>query len=183
MQPNRQTIQRLTTRTCAGWLLKRVATSPLLFRHSKESHQFLRTGGGARPQFCACLGAAFPWDALVYFAAVPATSAAGDDAAKSALESAQKLEPDSPETLLALGYYQYWVLSDYGLPKPPLIASVKCCPATAMPYLVSAELAGARDTGIKALPTWNEPSLWTRVTCSYYGAAWTYACFDNSLRR
>ena len=31
-----------------------------------------------------------------------------------ALENAQKLEPNSPETLLALGYYQYWVLRDYG---------------------------------------------------------------------
>jgi TolB-like protein/Tfp pilus assembly protein PilF len=39
------------------------------------------------------------------------------DAAKDALEHAQKLEPNSPETLLALGYYQYWVLRDYGLAK------------------------------------------------------------------
>ena len=30
------------------------------------------------------------------------------------MENAQKLEPNSPETLLALGYYQYWVLRDYG---------------------------------------------------------------------
>ena len=34
------------------------------------------------------------------------------DAAKRALENAQKLAPDSPETVLALGYYQYWVLRD-----------------------------------------------------------------------
>ena len=40
--------------------------------------------------------------------------AARGDEAKRALESAQKLEPDSPETLLALGYYQYRVLRDYG---------------------------------------------------------------------
>jgi tetratricopeptide (TPR) repeat protein len=39
------------------------------------------------------------------------------DAAKSALDNAQKLQPNSPETLLALGYYQYWVLGDYGLAK------------------------------------------------------------------
>jgi serine/threonine protein kinase/Tfp pilus assembly protein PilF len=39
------------------------------------------------------------------------------DPAKSALENAQRLEPNSPETLLALGYYQYWVLGDYGLAK------------------------------------------------------------------
>lgn len=35
------------------------------------------------------------------------------DAAKRALENAQKLAPNAPETLLALGYYQYWVLRDY----------------------------------------------------------------------
>jgi TolB-like protein/Tfp pilus assembly protein PilF len=39
------------------------------------------------------------------------------DAAKGALDSAQKLQPDSPETVLALGYYQYHVLHDYGLAK------------------------------------------------------------------
>ena len=39
------------------------------------------------------------------------------DVAKDALEHAQKLEPNSSETLLALGYYQYWVLGDYELAK------------------------------------------------------------------
>ncbi len=39
------------------------------------------------------------------------------DPAKKALENAQKLQPNSPETLLALGYYQYHVLRDYGLAK------------------------------------------------------------------
>jgi serine/threonine protein kinase/Tfp pilus assembly protein PilF len=38
-------------------------------------------------------------------------------AAKRALENAQKLQPDSLETLLALAYYQYWVLRDYALAK------------------------------------------------------------------
>jgi serine/threonine-protein kinase len=33
------------------------------------------------------------------------------------LENAQKLAPNSPETLLALGYYQYWVLRDYAFAK------------------------------------------------------------------
>jgi len=39
------------------------------------------------------------------------------DAAKRSLENAQKLQPNSGETRLALGYYQYWVLRDYPLAK------------------------------------------------------------------
>ncbi|HEY4273554.1 MAG TPA: tetratricopeptide repeat protein [Candidatus Udaeobacter sp.] len=52
-------------------------------------------------------------DALLYFNRNDSASAARGDAAKRALENAQKLEPNSPETLLGLGYYQYWVLRDY----------------------------------------------------------------------
>jgi TolB-like protein/Tfp pilus assembly protein PilF len=45
------------------------------------------------------------------------TTADWRDAAKKALDTAQKLQPDLPETRLALGYYQYWVLRDYGAAK------------------------------------------------------------------
>src|SRR5262249_2807332 len=45
------------------------------------------------------------------------TTAARRDAAKHALDTAQKLQPNSPEIQLALGYYQYFVLRDYGLAK------------------------------------------------------------------
>ena len=62
------------------------------------------------------MGAAFSRKRASYF--TPATLlAARRDAAKHALENAQKLQPNSPETLLALGYYQYWVLRDDGLAK------------------------------------------------------------------
>ena len=50
---------------------------------------------------------------LVYFTRADST-AARRDAAKNALQNAQKLHPNSTETLLALGYYQYLVLRDYG---------------------------------------------------------------------
>src|SRR5262249_38435542 len=40
----------------------------------------------------------------------PTAAAARNEAAKRALEQAQKLAPDTPETLLALGAYQYMVL-------------------------------------------------------------------------
>jgi len=54
-------------------------------------------------------------DALLYFNRKDNTTASRGDAAKTALENAQRLEPDSPEILVAQGYYQYWVLRDYGL--------------------------------------------------------------------
>src|SRR5881227_1757745 len=51
-------------------------------------------------------------DSSIYFDS--GTDVTRRDAAKRALEKAQKLQPNSPETLLALGYYQYQVLRDYG---------------------------------------------------------------------
>ena len=68
--------------------------------------------------------------------------AARRDAAKSALENAQRLEPNSPETLLALGYYQYRVLRDYGAAKTtfervskmlPGSSEVAICPRPSCP--------------------------------------------------
>jgi TolB-like protein/predicted Zn-dependent protease len=45
------------------------------------------------------------------------TTTARRDAAKKSLETAQRLQPSSPEILLAFGYYQYFVLRDYELAK------------------------------------------------------------------
>ena len=61
--------------------------------------------------------------------------AATADEAKRALENAQKLAPDSPETLLAVGYYQYWVLHDYGAAKGTFSRIGKLFPGTSeAPY-------------------------------------------------
>jgi serine/threonine-protein kinase len=54
--------------------------------------------------------------ALIYFLRDD-TTVARRDAAKAALDIAQKLDPNSPETLLCLGYYQYLVLRDFGAAK------------------------------------------------------------------
>jgi TolB-like protein/tetratricopeptide (TPR) repeat protein/predicted Ser/Thr protein kinase len=48
--------------------------------------------------------------------------------AERALENAQKLTPNSPETLLALGYYQYWVLHEYRLAKTTFTELSKLLP-------------------------------------------------------
>jgi TolB-like protein/Tfp pilus assembly protein PilF len=56
-------------------------------------------------------------DATIYFNNALTNLATRPDAAKRALENAQKLAPNSPETLLALGDYQFYVLRDYGAAK------------------------------------------------------------------
>jgi TolB-like protein len=63
-------------------------------------------------------------NADLYYFQIPPNPATWREAAKRALDNAQKLEPNSPETLLALGYYQFWVLpgsnmvlGDYGAAK------------------------------------------------------------------
>jgi TolB-like protein/class 3 adenylate cyclase/Flp pilus assembly protein TadD len=55
-------------------------------------------------------------NAFVYFGGLDKTIARRD-ATERALNTAQKLQPNSPETLLAQAYYQYWVLRDYDLAK------------------------------------------------------------------
>jgi TolB-like protein/Flp pilus assembly protein TadD len=55
-------------------------------------------------------------NAHVYFGGLDSTTTRRG-ATERALNTAQKLQPNSPETLLAQAYYQYWVLRDYELAK------------------------------------------------------------------
>src|SRR5215813_11563830 len=55
-------------------------------------------------------------NAQTYFNGLDKTPARRD-ATERALNTAQKLQSNSPETLLAQAYYQYWVLRDYELAK------------------------------------------------------------------
>jgi TolB-like protein/tRNA A-37 threonylcarbamoyl transferase component Bud32/Tfp pilus assembly protein PilF len=78
-----------------------------------------------------------------YFSLLDASSARRD-AARKALENAQKLQPNSPETLLALGYYQYHVLRDYGPAKTTFERVSKMLPSssqvpTALGYIARRE--------------------------------------------
>jgi serine/threonine protein kinase/Tfp pilus assembly protein PilF len=61
------------------------------------------------------------------------------DAAKKALENAQKLQPNLPETQLALGYYQYRVLGDDRLAKSTFRLISKMLPGSSeVPYALGA---------------------------------------------
>ena len=77
--------------------------------------------------------------------------AVGREAAKRALENAQKLEPNSPQTLLALGYYQQLVISDYGAAKTTFKRVSKMLPGSSeAPYALGrlARREGHWDEGI-----------------------------------
>jgi TolB-like protein/DNA-binding winged helix-turn-helix (wHTH) protein/Flp pilus assembly protein TadD len=72
--------------------------------------------------------------AVLYFRVFDTTPARGD-ATKNALENAQKLQPNSAETQLALGYYQFRVLRDYGLAKTTFKELSKMLPGRSeVPY-------------------------------------------------
>ena len=53
------------------------------------------------------------------------------------MENAQKLEPNSPETLLALGFYQYLLLRDYEAAKTTFSRVSKTLPSSEVPYALA----------------------------------------------
>jgi len=85
--------------------------SPDLMR---EATAFYERAVQLDPNFALAWARVSRANGRIYYNCDDTTCIAWREAAKRALENAQKLEPNSPETLLALGYYQYLVLRDYG---------------------------------------------------------------------
>ena len=81
------------------------------------------------PQFALAWARLSRAGAALYFIRADQTPARRD-AARRALENAQELESDLPETQLALGYYQYWVLNDYDLAKATFTRLRKSLPGS-----------------------------------------------------
>jgi len=128
------------------------------------------------PNFALAWARLSRMDALLYFYRDDTATASWGGAAKRALENAQKLEPNSPETLLALGWYQYRVLPDYGLAKTTFKQVSKMLPSSSeVPFALGAvtRREGHWDQSIAyfeqalALDPRNANLLMT--------AAWTYA--------
>jgi TolB-like protein/Flp pilus assembly protein TadD len=98
------------------------------------------------------------------------------EAAKRALENAQKLEPDSPETLLALGYYQYLGLRDYKSASTTFSQVSKLLPG-------SSEVPQALGLNARRAGQWDQSlayfeqalALDPRNVKLLMEAAWTYA--------
>jgi TolB-like protein/Tfp pilus assembly protein PilF len=106
------------------------------------------------------------------------TTAARRDASREALENAQRLQPDSPETLLFLGYYQYWVLRDYGMAKATLGRVSKMLPGNSEVLYALAAIARSEGHWDESVAYWERGlALNPRNTALLSEVAFTYAAF------
>ncbi|HSS17037.1 MAG TPA: adenylate/guanylate cyclase domain-containing protein [Candidatus Dormibacteraeota bacterium] len=123
--------------------------------------------------------------ALLYFNGGDAT-AARRDAAKEALENAQKLQPNSPETLLFVGYYQYWVQRDYELAKTTFEHVSKMLPGNGEVSLALGAVARREGLWDESVAYWERDlALDPRNTALLIEVAWTYAAlrqFPTALK-
>jgi tetratricopeptide (TPR) repeat protein len=78
------------------------------------------------------------------------------EAAKRALETAQKLQPDSPETLLALAQYQYSELHDYDAARTNFLCVRKMLPGNSEIPAALAQIARHRGNWDEAVAYYNQ---------------------------
>jgi serine/threonine protein kinase/Tfp pilus assembly protein PilF len=108
------------------------------------------------------------------------------EAARKALEHAQELQPNLPETQLALGYYQYWVLRDYRLGEITFRRLRKILPG-------SSEVAFALGLVTRRQGNWDDSTAYTEQALALdprnlellTDAAWGYAMlrqFTSALK-
>jgi tetratricopeptide (TPR) repeat protein len=113
--------------------------------------------------------------ALLYLREPGDFTAARRDAAKSALDRAQKLQPDLPETLLALGYYQYWVLRDYQLAKTTFQRVQKMLPGSSDALMGLGGVSGREGHWDQSVAYWEQAlALDPRNEQLLGSAAWSY---------
>jgi TolB-like protein/cytochrome c-type biogenesis protein CcmH/NrfG len=104
------------------------------------------------------------------------TTVARRDAAKAALENAQKLQPNAPETLLFTGYYQFWVLHDYGLAKATFERVSKKLPGNSGVLFALAAIARSEGHWDESIAYWERGlALNPRNTALLTEVAFTYA--------
>jgi tetratricopeptide (TPR) repeat protein len=104
------------------------------------------------------------------------TTAARRDAVKQALEHAQRLQPNSPETLLFTGYYQYWVLHDYGMAKATFGRVSKILPGNSEVLYALGAIARSEGHWDESVAYWERGlALNPRNTALLTEVAFTYA--------
>jgi TolB-like protein/class 3 adenylate cyclase/Tfp pilus assembly protein PilF len=114
-------------------------------------------------------------NAFVYFGGLDKTIARRD-ATEQALKTAQKLQPNSPETLLAQAYYQYWVLRDYDLAKATFDRVRELLPGSSDVPGALALIARRQGHWDESVAYWEQTlALDPRNTGALANAAGTYA--------
>jgi TolB-like protein/Tfp pilus assembly protein PilF len=104
------------------------------------------------------------------------TTAARRDAIKNALEHAQRLQPNAPETLLFTGYYQYWVLHDYALAKATFGRVSKMLPGNSEVLYALGAIARSEGNWDESVGYWQRGlALNPRNTALLTEVAFTYA--------
>jgi TolB-like protein/Tfp pilus assembly protein PilF len=93
------------------------ASAPSSINLVSKAADFYELSVQLDPKFAIAWARLSRADADLYFNRGFTNFGARAEAAKRALQNAQKLDPESAETLLALGYYEYWVLRDYARAK------------------------------------------------------------------
>jgi TolB-like protein/Flp pilus assembly protein TadD len=78
------------------------------------------------------------------------------EAAKRALQTAQKLQPDSPETLLALAQYQYFELHDYDAARTTFLRVGKMLPGSSEIPAALGQIARRQGNWDKAVAYYNQ---------------------------
>src|SRR5205814_116103 len=78
------------------------------------------------------------------------------EAAKRALETAQKLQPDLPETLLALACYQFSELHDYNAARTTFLRVSKMLPGSSEIPVALAQIARRQGNWDKAVTYYNQ---------------------------
>jgi TolB-like protein/regulator of sirC expression with transglutaminase-like and TPR domain len=127
------------------------------------------------PKFAAAWARLSRADAQLYFLRADQTPARSR-AAQRALESAEKLQPNAPETQLASGYYQYWVLRDYGLAKTTFKRLRKVLPSSSEVPLALGAVARREGHWDENVAYWEEAlALDPRNINLLSDAAWSYA--------
>jgi TolB-like protein/class 3 adenylate cyclase/cytochrome c-type biogenesis protein CcmH/NrfG len=111
------------------------------------------------------------------------TSATRRDAAKAALENAQRLQPNAPETLLFTGYYQYWVLHDDRLAKATFERVSKKLPGNSEVLYALAAIARGEGHWDESVAYWERGlALNPRNTALLTEVAFTYAALRQFPR-
>jgi TolB-like protein/Tfp pilus assembly protein PilF len=120
--------------------------------NSQKAAGFYERAVQLDPAFALAWGRLARAESLLYFNGVTAAR----EAATRALKVAQELQPNSPETILAQGFYQYWVLRDYELAKATFLLVRNVLPGSSDVPTALAAIARRQGRWDESIDYWEQ---------------------------